>query len=492
MALYKLSKSQYMRGLQCLKRLWLYNHRKDLQDPASPALQMIFDQGHAVGELAWQAFPGGKLIEAAYNQIPEALSATQEALRSGAKILYEAAFIAGDILVRPDILTRNPNGSWDMLEVKSATQADEVYVEDVAVQKFVLEQAGLKIRKARLVLVDSSYIRKGPIDPPAFFRLEDLTKEAEERKNNIQQHIGIFLKTIESKNEPAIGIGPHCSDPYDCDFQNYCWAHVPECSIFNIPRLSYDKKRELISSKILTIEQVPDDFPLSDNQCRHVQVIKSGKTCVDHDAISRLLGTLKYPLYFLDFETINPAIPPYDGLRPFQQIVFQASLHVQKKPNSKPEHFEYLGDGKQDPRSGAVNFLIKNIGQAGSVVVFNKSFEVARIKELAKAFSKNAAQLLAINERVWDLAEPFQKGFYMHPGFRCSYSIKNVLPVLIPGMSYDGMEVANGSDAQVAYANLMSGKLPVAEHNKRSAALKRYCGQDTMAMVKILETLKRH
>ncbi|HOX23979.1 MAG TPA: DUF2779 domain-containing protein, partial [Elusimicrobiales bacterium] len=358
-------------------------------------------------------------------------------------------------------------------------------------QKFVLEQAGLKIRKAMLVLVDSSYVRQGPIDPSAFFRLEDLTEEAEEREKEIRQNISNFLKTIQSKTEPAIDIGAHCSDPYDCDFQDYCWAHVPDCSIFNIPRLNGNKKAELVSRKILAIEQVPDSFPLSDNQRRHVDIIKSGKPRVDREAISRLLDTLKYPLYFLDFETINPAIPPYDGLRPFQQIVFQASLHVQKKSNSKLEHFEYLGEGEQDPRSEAARFLLKNIGPAGSVVVFNKSFEVTRIKELAEAFPGHASQLLAINKRVWDLAEPFQKGFYLHPGFRCSYSIKNVLPVLVPGMSYDGLEIANGSDAQVAYANLMSDQLSTTERDNIKTALKRYCGQDTLAMVEILSHIWR-
>ena len=484
-----LSTSQYMRGWQCPKNLWLYNYRKDLRQESGTEQQQIFVQGHELGRLAWKCFPGGTFIEADYLHIGDALTATAKALSGKAKSIYEATFSYNGVIARADIIAAAPGGKWDLIEVKSSTSVAEQHLQDIALQRYVLDGAGIKLRRVYVMLINTAYVRHGEIDPAQLFIREDITRETADLQDDIRTNLAAFKRLLTKRAEPTIDIGSQCSSPYPCDFIPYCWKHVPECSVFDLPRIHKNKLALLMDKGILDIKKIPADFPLSENQTRVVSVIKSGKSVIDRAAIAADLKELTYPLYFLDFESINPPVPPYDGLRPYQQLVVQASLHIQQKPKAPIEHYEYLGDGKTDPRPGMVKFLLSGMGNKGSIIVFNKSFEMTRIRELAEDFPKQARQLLALNKRIWDLALPFQQGHYVHPDFACSYSIKHVLPALVPGMSYDGLKVANGGDAQLAYLNLIYGDLKPKECAGIRKALKVYCGQDTSAMVKILQVL---
>jgi hypothetical protein len=480
-----------MRGWQCTRNLWLYNYRKDLLPEGCSAQQQIFVQGQELGRLAWECFPDGVLIEADHLHIGDALTATTKALSGKTKSIYEATFSYNGVIARADIIAAATGGKWDLMEVKSSTSVAEQHLQDIALQRYVLEGAGIKLRRVYVMLINTAYVRHGDINPAQLFIREDITRETADLQDDIRTNLAAFKKLLGKRTEPAIDIGPQCSSPYPCDFIPYCWKHVPECPVFDLPRINKNKLALLMDKGILDIKKIPADFPLSKNQSRAVSVIKSGKPVIDTAAIEADLKDLVYPLYFLDFESINPPVPPYDGLRPYQQLVFQASLHVQQKPKARIEHYEYLGDGKTDPRPGMVEFLISRMGRKGSIIVFNKSFEMTRIKELAKDFPKQSKQLLPLNDRIWDLALPFQQGHYVHPGFACSYSIKKVLPALVPGMSYENLEVTNGGDAQNAYLSLMQCNLPIKERKRIRKALKIYCGQDTLAMVRILAVLNK-
>jgi hypothetical protein len=490
-AVRRLSKSQYLRGLQCHKSLWLHNFRPDLRGLASPGAQHIFDQGHEVGLLAHQRFPGGVLIEADHQHIPEALQQTEAALKAGATILFEAAFMHDGVLVRPDVLVK-AGARWDLIEVKSSTEVKEVYLPDVAIQRYVLDGAGLPVRKASLMHVDNRYVRQGAIDPERFFTLADLTRATAPVLAQASANLAGMRAVLAGSEIPDIAIGAQCRAPYDCDFMDFCWKHVPDYSVYNLKRAAFDKINELRGRGVMRIEDIPADFALSDAQEIQVRVAKSGEPHIDGPAIKKCLDQLVYPLFYLDFETVNPAIPPYDGMRPFQALPFQASLHVQDKPGEEPGHLEYLGDPKSDPRPGLVEFLVKSIGPKGSVVVYNAGFEGGRLGELAEAFPKEAKPLLAIKKRLWDLIIPFRGNHFVHPEMRGSASMKAVLPALVPGMSYDGLAISNGEMAFLAYEAMMAGKMSASQMKKTMAALREYCGQDTLGMVEILKVLRQY
>ncbi len=485
----RISKSQFMKGLQCHKRLWLYNYRKDLIPPVSEELQLKFDVGHTVGDLAREYFNGGQLVTSDYQQLPLALKETGEFIRSGAKIIYEGAFVFDNVLVRPDILKKNAGGTWDMMEVKSTTDVKDEHYPDAAIQRYVLEGAGLKIRKVFLMHIDNKFVKEGHINPKDFFILQDITAETADLKDEIVQNLKEFMKVLASPKVPEIDIGQHCSNPYECEFCGHCWAGIPEYSIYDIPRLKWEKKEELKDMGILRFRDVPADFPLNDGQLLYLRVEKTRKVVIDKAEISEFIEELEYPLYYIDFETIMPAVPLYDGSRPYQQIPFQLSLHIQDKPGAAVRHLEYLGDAKTDPRREIAKFMRDNIGPKGSLLAYNASFETSRIKELAKDFPAFKSALLGFTERIKDLMKPFQSRAYVHPHFQGRYSIKKVLPALIPDMTYEGLPIANGGDAQIAYFNMLSGKLSNAEMDKIRKDPKVYWGQDTLAIVKILEHL---
>ena len=407
-----LSKSQYIRGYQCVKSLWLYNYRKDLIPETPQSQQLIFDQGHAIGELAQKRHDGGTLIADDYLHIAEALQHTRDFLESGKKVCYEPAFVYNHVLVRPDILVKHGQ-DWHLIEVKGSTSVKDIYLQDVAVQKYVLEGCGLKISKAFILHINNEYVRRGDNDPKKIFTLADITGEVSDIQGEVKRNIREFLKVVALSKAPVMDIGSHCSNPYACEFTDHCWRHVPEFSIYNIPRLHAGKIEELKNKKILDIKKVPESFPLSDKQYLCVQCAKSGKPFISKTDIEEFIETLQYPLYFLDFETINPALPLYDGMRPFQHITFQASLHVQANTKATLTHYEFLGDAKNDPRKFLAEFLVENIGPKGSVLAYNAAFEKTRIKELEAFFPIGICTLLRLPQK------PALYGYFSVEPTRC-------------------------------------------------------------------------
>ncbi|OGS00260.1 MAG: hypothetical protein A2V88_12240 [Elusimicrobia bacterium RBG_16_66_12] len=486
-----LSKSQYVRGLQCPKSLWLYRNRKDLIPPSPPGLQRNFDQGHAIGRLARARFPGGVDITADYLHQQHALDSTAAAVNSGARTIYEAAALFDKTLVRSDILNRNADGTWDLVEVKGATDVNDVYLQDLAIQAYILEGAGFRLRRAILMHVNNQYVRRGPINPKSFFTLVNLTVKLKPFIKAVPAEVRRLHRVLSSSASPKIDIGPHCSSPYECSFQEHCWRRLPDYSIYDLVRIREGKIIQLKGRGVLKIAEVPEDFPLSRAQEIQVLCEKTKKAHIEKVAIGELLDTLVYPLHYLDFETLNPAIPPYDGLRPFQQMPFQASIHVQETEGAPIKHVEYLGDGRSDPRPGLVECLASSISGRGTVIAYNAGFEGQCLRSLAGAYPKRAKALLSAANRLWDLGDPFRKSFYVDPAFKGSWSIKAVLPVLVPSMTYKNLPVGNGEQAQLAFLALMSGNLPAAERKKTVRNLKIYCGQDTFAMVKILAKLQK-
>ena len=482
-----LSKSKVIRGLQCPKSLWLYKHRYHLQDEIDASQQAIFDTGHDVGALAQQIWSGG--IDATEGQpYANILAAkqTQRLLADGQHIIYEATFIFDDTLVAVDILALE-DGKWNAYEVKSSTSVKEVNYDDAAVQFYVMRGAGLAVQNISIVHVNTDYVRDGDLNLAEFFIEENITEAVLE----MQKEMGTTIQSLHDllkEKMPEVEIGSHCSDPYGCSFMGHCWQHVPDYSVFNIARIS-DKAWDLYHKGILEVKDVPVDYPLSDNQQKQVDAEKSGVQIIDKEGIAAFIKDLEYPLYFLDYETINPAVPMFDGQQPYRQMPFQYSLHVQKKEGGPIANKEFLAptNGK-DPREAFIKKLIKDCGSMGDILVYNISFERSKTESLQDQFPAYEEALQNIIWRMKDLMLPFQQKMYYTPAMHGRYSIKNVLPALVPELSYDNLEIGNGGTASAIYkAHFVHGKKLPDETKENLLA---YCKMDTWAMVKILEKLK--
>ena len=481
---FRLSKSKYLSGLQCNKRLWLEIHKPELASPPPPGRQRIFDQGTTVGELATEEFPDGVLIEADYLNIPDAIKQTKEALDNSVDVIFEGCFIYDDVLVRPDIILRNDLGSWNMIEVKSSTSVKPENIHDVAVQTWVLQGCGLELKQVFLKHINRDCVYP---DLSNLFRTEDITEPVRAVLPIIPKKLSEY-KSMLDKPEPNVTIGEHCSNPYDCQFVDYCWKDVPEHSIFTVPRLRWTVKERLIAENKITIDNLPGSFSLNDNQLNYLKSLEMQKPIVDWNGIDGELGKLKYPLYFLDFETDGPAVPRYDGLHPYEQFPFLYSCHVLDEKGNL-EHYEYLHESDSDPRQPLSESLTKTIGESGSVIAYNAGFEKGVMSRLAQWYPEYAESLQSIIDRLWDQLYIF-RNFYIDYGFRGSNSLKDVLPIIVRSMSYDNLAVSDGTEAQVTWNEMIQLKNGD-EKNKLNGNLKEYCGQDTLAMVEIHNVLTR-
>jgi len=481
----RLSKSKYLSGLQCEKRLWLEIHKPELAPPPPPGQQRIFDQGTKVGEMATEEFPDGVLIEADYLNIPDALKQTEEALNNSVDVIFEGCFVHENVLVRPDIILRNDQGSWNMIEVKSSTGVKEENIHDVAVQTWVLQGCGLEMKRVFLKHINRECVYP---DLSNLFRTQDITEQVKTVLPSISKKLSEY-KSMLNKSEPNVLIGEHCSNPYGCQFVDYCWKNVPEHSIFTIPRLRWSVKERLLEENIVDLADIPGDFSLNKIQLKYLKSLETKNPIIDWNGIAGELDNLEYPLHFLDFETDGPGVPRFDGMHPYEQFPFQYSCHVMDK-NGGIEHYEYLHQSDSDPRQLLAESLTKAIGESGSVIAYNAGFEKGVMNKLALWCPEYTKPLQSIIERLWDQLNIFRK-YYTDYRFKGSNSLKNVLPVIIPSMSYENLAVSDGTEAQVTWNEMIL--LPDGnEKNKLINELKEYCGQDTMAMVEIHQYLSQN
>ena len=485
----QLSKSRFLAGLQCLKRLYLDCHHRDLADPIEPGLQAIFDTGTAVGELARRRFPGGILIEEQYFEHAQALKSTQ-ALLSDASVpaLFEPAFTFRRVRTRVDVLVRSGGQAFDLVEVKSTTGAKREHIHDVAIQMYAVEGSGIPIRRAYLMHIDRSYVyRGGDYDPNRLFSLEDVTDEVRAYASNAMPNdLARMWESLRLTETLNIETGRHCTTPYRCPFFGHCHRDEPEHPVRELPGLRQEGYQRLEASGIRVIGGIPPDFPgLSAMQRRARDSVAAGRPFVGPDLAS-ILREISLPAGFLDFETLIPAVPMYAGTRPYQAIPFQWSLHI-RDTDGELSHNSFLDDGPGDPRERFITSLLETVPSQGSIVVYS-GYEERVMKELAREFPRYETPLLALCDRAIDLLRLI-RGSYYHPDFHGSFSIKSVLPALVPDLAYDDLEIPEGLAATAAYARLIACDVPQPEKAKIRKSLLAYCKRDTEAMVRIYEML---
>jgi len=475
-----LTKTDYKNYLECPMWLWLAKHRPELLPEVTPDLQRRFDTGNEVDALAKKLFPGGVEIEG-YNK--EGWENTQKAIKSGASILFQPTVIAGELSCRADILCKNKDNSWDINEVKMATKAKPEYVYDVGFQKICFERAGIKIRKTNIIHIDNKYIRHRDIEPEKLFATDDITEEMNKYLPETEEGIKEALKVIKIKDEPSLELINGCNNPKGCEYlECYCKG------IKGIQSLVKDIQQKhllaLLNREILNPKKV-DQSVL--DAAGYVSPEKFTK--IDAVAIKKEFEKLKYPLHFFDFETYGSAIPPFDRMRPYQQIPFQYSLHVKDTPTSQIKHFEFLARKFEDPVPELLAQLRKEIGPAGSVIVWYAPFESGRNREMADIEPDFAEFLQDVNDRIFDLLLIFKhkNQMYTKSEFNKSASLKVVLPILCPELSYENLAIRGGGDASSSWPVLTDEKIPVKEKQQIEKNMLSYCKRDTEAMVGILD-----
>ncbi len=484
----ELSKSRYCKGVQCPKILWMDNN---MPEKAEVSDNTAMEVGSKVGELARSYFGDYKLVN--YNPDKVIMSEnTKQLIEEGTKTIAEASFYIDSLFCAVDILNKAGDG-YDIIEVKSSTEIKDIYIDDVAFQYYVLRKCGINVSKIYIMHIDSTYVRNSELELDKLFSLEDFTEEAKEKYDEVFGNIEYIRAFIDVNDEPEKDIDICCEVPYLCGYYGYCSRHLPEQSVFDIRRLKKATKYDYYHNGIVTFEDVIKKHPkLSDKQLQQVETAYYDKRdLVNIEGIKEFIDTLKYPLYHLDFETFQQAIPEYDGLRPYEQIPFQYSLHIEYDDGCL-EHREFLAKEGTDPRRRLAESLCRDIPANVCVLAYNMAFERSVIARLADIFPDLSVHLLSIRDNIHDLMIPFQKQHYYTKQMQGSYSIKYVLPALYPDdpeLDYHSLNgVHNGSEASAAFATLENHTQEEIEEIRDN--LLKYCGLDTYAMVKVLAKLK--
>lgn len=402
-----------------------------------------------------------------------------------AQLLWQPTYNDNQFEIRADAIIWDKSAQvYDLFEIKSSTSIHREHEYDITFQVLLLEEI-LDLRRISIIHINKNYQHDGNLDLENFFTVEDVTENVDKRREDVailrQEALRITQMT---EPDPAFA----CTKPNTCPCPELCHPELPKNPIYDIPYIGR-KAVQLREMGITNIQDIPARFNLNENQQKHVQAVKTGQPLIDKQAIKGSLSRLEYPLYFLDYETFNPAIPLFPGYRPYEHIVFQYSLHVIKTPGADAEHIDCLITDRRDPEPIIVPHLMNNLGEKGSVIVWNQSFEAQRNQDLASHYPSYRAKLEDINNRLYDLMLIFKDGLYVHPDFHGSASLKAVLPVLCPELSYENLEISNGEEAMITWYWLQTTTLSDEEHEHTINAMREYCKLDTYAMVAILEKL---
>ena len=502
-----LSKSKYCGLWQCPKIAWLRKYKPEEWALDDGTLARM-DVGNEVGDLAMGLL--GDFVEVtAYTDskldLQKMMDETEAEMAKGTPIICEASFSYNGLYCAVDILKKDGDG-WAIYEVKSSTKHQnpdgswtddkEVYIADISYQKYVLEHCGVNVTGTYLVCLNGDYVFDGKLDLNKLFFISDVAEEVKAEIQNIEPNLAIAEKILQSEEEPDIDLNMGCHKPYHCAFWKYCSRNLPAESVFNLYRMAFSKKLEYYHKGWIGYKDLYENAPIkNDKQLRQMEFVLKDRNdaYVDKEHISEFLDILSYPLYFLDFETMQPVIPEFVGTRPYAQVTFQYSLHYIEHEGGELKHKEFLAISGTDPRRELAEQLCKDIPMNVCVTAYNKAFECTRLKELAEYFPDLAEHLLNIKENIVDLLVPFQSGWYYNRAMGGSFSIKSVLPALFPDdpeLDYHNLEgVHNGGEAMTIFPKIQY--MEPEEQKKTRENLLKYCQLDTYAMVKVWEELKR-
>lgn len=487
----QLSKSDYMLFLRHPAWLWLKKHDKDKLPPVDNNTQAIFDNGHLFEAYAEQLFPNGlKIGFSNYNEYLNLPIVTKQAFHDGATTIFQGRFEYEQLTCICDVIDVVDELTVDLYEIKSSTKVKPEHEYDLAFQVAVLEGCGFTVRKVAVIHVNNEYVRYGEIEPEKITATTDATENVFALREKTQRYVQQALTVASSRTCPDISPA-HCklSSLKDWLAIYRGLVDLEPGSIYDLCLVGSEKVGKLEALGITRLADIPDDFPLSEKQQRQVRAAKENRVHLEQEAIQSFLSTFQYPLYFLDYETLASIVPYFDGIKPYQQVPFQYSLHILDEPGGELRHVDYLHDQKTNPAASLSEMLKKDLGTEGSIIVWNESFEKSCNELLGSLVEDFADFFQSANDRIVDLMIPFSSGWYVHKDFGGSASIKKVLPVLIPELTYKSLGIQDGGSAQRLWMEaILDGKRD-GEKEQILSDLTEYCKLDTLAMVKIFEYL---
>lgn len=450
MARHILSKSSFIAGWQCPKRLFLQKFKPEVADEEDEKQAAVFQQGSDIGLLAQQLFDGGVNAQGDEEWHSSVTVERTQQLLPVHNIIYEAAFMHDGVLCALDILVRKGK-KYYAFEVKGSTKTKDYHIMDAAVQYYIMSNCGIELADISILHLNSSYVRNGKLNLNELFTATSVLDQVIQKQEFVREKIQEFKNLLAVKVEPELAMGKQCNNPFPCNFQNYCSSLAP------------------------AVEEVTR--------------VTRNKTEFQEYEVGAFLNGLQYPLYFMDFETVMYGVPQYDKSSPYQQIPFQYSIHVQDNPDDDTTHVAFLGDGITDPRRAFIEQLLSDLGTSGTILVWNITFEHQRLKELTRDFPEYAEPIMYVMQRMTDLMLPFKQKLIYNPLFNGSASLKAVLPVLIPHLSYQNLAIQEGGTASLTYSRL--SEMNAVEQSEVRTQLLEYCHLDTLAMVEILARIRK-
>lgn len=489
-----ITKSDFLKFKECSSFFWFWKNNPDTltEEKIDPFIERLKSQGYEVELFARNLYPKAQLVT---GKLEAASQQTKEFIQNGTIEIFQASFMVDELFASCDVLVWNELfGGWDILEIKSSTDKDKKkkeHIIDAAFQRIVAQRAGFKVVNVYLVELNKEYYKNGEIDRNALFNQTEITTECIELEHQLNADINVAKNVLKGK-EPTECTCRYKGRSKHCRAFKHLYPTVPNYSIYDLRAIGSSKKvlKQLVDEGYIELSSVPDDFKLNQTHENQLWVNQSKQTIFEGEKIKAQFDDLEYPLYFLDYETLACGIPKYDMTYPYQQTVFQYSLHILHE-DGQIEHKEFIHRDQSTPVYIVAQKLREDIGDHGHIIVWNKSFEGKCNQDLAEVNTELRAFLLELNNRIYDLMEIFRKMEYLHDDFKGSYSIKNVLPVMCPDLSYDSLDVSNGAEAVVEYEQVIFGDVTEKLKEDKFDALLEYCKLDTWAMVRIFQMLQK-
>ncbi len=484
-----LSKSTLIRSIQCSKSLYLYKNNYSLRDKPSTTQQQKFDRGHRVGKLAHQLFPNGKDCSPPNPfSYDESIAATKLLVQQQFPVIYEAAFKYNGIMVALDIL-ENKNGKWYAHEVKSSFRISNTYLLDAAIQYYIITKSGVQLEDFSIVTIDNEYVFNGTLEISSYFKITSVLTEIQERIPFVEKTIEEAIATLSAKQMPEIAIGAHCTKPYPCDFQGYCWANIPKDAIWYLPGISMQEKSNFVEKGISTIHQIDN---MDELNARQKVIIKSFQTKQAHivqEKLNAFTEHIHYPLYYFDIEAFQPAVPIFLNTKPYDRIPFLYSLHYKESENSELQHISYISPVGNDDRINFIEHFLNATQKEGKILVFNTLMEKGILFKMMNDFPQYKKQIIERINRIIDVEIPFKELYYYHPAQQGSFSLKAIGNALLGFDEFSKSAVKDGEEAMAVYNELFYWENKE-EVNAKLQHLKTYCQTDTFVLYEIFERLK--
>lgn len=483
-----ITKSDYKKGVNCLKSLWLTKNNQELiQQTVNNELEDII----LVKKHARKLYPNG--IDVADGSSMEFMLEETKKLMESKKVIYNGKFQTEDISIKTDIINPVENGyELYQVKIKSTLKKEDIepIVDELSIQKYVLDVLGYAINKVALIHINSHYIRGTELIPEEFLKITDFTDKIE-KNDKIAKNIEAMKIAMNQKEEYTQDIGQYCLKPRECEFKTYCWKNIPENTVFNLSGMQARTQFKMYEKGIINFEDLIKEKSIKDKYKMQIDAELNNTEYINKENIKAFMDTLSYPIYFLDFETFQQTIPEYEGIKPYQQIPFQYSVHYLENEESELKHIEFLAKEGVNPREEIAKSLLDNIPTNACIVVYNERFEKQMLKELAIDYKEFEEHLMKLRDNVKDLMVVFSKRDYYTKDMKGSHSIKYVLPALIKEndeLDYKKLNIQNGSMAMDIFAKLHTKTASEIENTRKD--LLEYCKLDTLAMVKIWEKLK--